>query len=109
MESLEILLLLFTQPAQELSAEEVSRKLCTRTESAATHLGELERAKLLVVIGTEPPKYRFNLAGPQSAVVADLEKTYKQRRVSVISFIYTKPSDPLRAFSDAFRLRKDEP
>jgi hypothetical protein len=108
-EALEILLLLFAQPTLELSAAEVSRKLYTTLESASTRLAELQRVKLLVLIGTEPPKYRFNSQGPESALVAELEKTYRQRRVSVISFIYTKPSDPLRAFSDAFRLRKDEP
>jgi hypothetical protein len=108
-EALEILLLLFAQSAMEFSAEEVGRKLCTTFESASERLAELQRAKLLVLISTEPPKYRFNAGGPESATVGELEKTYKQRRVSVISFIYTKPSDPLRAFSDAFRLRKDEP
>jgi hypothetical protein len=108
-ESLEVLLLLFAQPAVELSVAEVSRKLCTSIESAVARLRELQLAKLLVEAGTEPRKYRFNPAAPEFALVGDLEKTYKQRRVSVISFIYTKPSDPLRAFLDAFRLRKDEP
>lgn len=107
-ESLEILLLLSGQPTQEWSAEEVSRKLCTRLESASAQLHALQLAKLLVIIGTEPAKYRFNPASPEADVVSDLEKVYKQRRVSVISFIYSKPSDPLRAFSDAFRLRKEE-
>ena len=79
------------------------------TESAAGRLNELHQTKLLVVTPGEPPKYRFNAASPDSARVSELEKIYKERRVSVISFIYSKPSDPLRAFSDAFRLRKDEP
>jgi hypothetical protein len=108
-EALEILLLLFGHATQELSAAEVSQKLYTSVGSASARLDELQQAKLLVLIGTEPIRYRFNPTGPEAAVVADLEKIYKQRRVSVISFIYSKPSDPLRAFSDAFRLRKEEP
>jgi hypothetical protein len=108
-EILEILLLLFGQPAQDLSAAEVSRRLYTSEESAAGRLNELYQTKLLVITPGEPPKYRFNAASPDSARVSELEKIYKERRVSVISFIYSKPSDPLRAFSDAFRLRKDEP
>jgi hypothetical protein len=108
-EALEILLLLFGQPLEELSAGEVSRKLYTSVQSASARLDELQQAKLLVIIGTEPLRYRSNPANPEAAVVADLEKVYKERRVSVISFIYSKPSDPLRAFSDAFRLRKEEP
>jgi len=108
-ESLEILLLLFADTGREWSALEVGRTLYTRPESAAAQLQELHRAKLLLAIaGGEAPKYRFHAASPEAAIVADLEKVYKTRRVSVISFIYSKPTDPLRAFSDAFRLRKDE-
>jgi hypothetical protein len=101
--------LLFGQPAQDLSAEEVSRSLYTSNESAARRLNELHLTKLLVITPGELPKYRFNSASPDSVRVGELEKIYRERRVSVISFIYSKPSDPLRAFSDAFRLRKDEP
>ena len=109
-ESLEILLLLFAAPANDLSPLEVSRALYTSLDSAAARLRELHGAKLLLVTETsEAPKYRFNSASPNSALIAELEKVYKTRRVSVISFIYSKPTDPLRAFSDAFRLRKDEP
>jgi len=108
-ESLEILLSLFARPAEESSPEDVSRALCTSLESATARLSELQQARLLVSISTEPPKYRFNTDSPEASLVALLEKTYRERRVSVISFIYSKPSDPLRAFSDAFRLRKDEP
>ena len=109
-ESLEILLLLFAAPAKESSPMEVSRTLCTSLESATARLHELHQTKLLLAIdGGESLKYRFNTESPEAAVVADLEKVYKGRRVSVISFIYSKPTDPLRAFSDAFRLRKDQP
>jgi hypothetical protein len=108
-ESLEILLLLSTGTIREYTAEEVSRTLCTSLESAAARLKELHRSKLLVAVeSADSFKYRFDPASPQAAVVANLEKVYKTRRVSVISFIYSNPTDPLRAFSDAFRLRKEE-
>jgi hypothetical protein len=109
-ESLEILLLLFGGVAKDFSAVEVSRTLCTSLESATAQLEQLHKAKLLVVTeAASPPKYRFNSGSSDAPVLADLEKIYKTRRVSVISFIYSKPTDPLRAFSDAFKLRKDEP
>jgi hypothetical protein len=108
-ELLEILLLLFGGNTGEAAPADVSRALYTSVESATTRLKELHQAKLLITSDAEPVKYRFNSASPDAAVVGDLEKIYKSRRVSVISFIYSKPTDPLRAFSDAFRLRKDEP
>jgi len=108
-EALEILLLLAAGTVREYTAEEVSRILCTSLESAAARLQELHRSKLLARVETANSlKYRFDPAAPGAKVVADLEKVYKTRRVSVISFIYSNPTDPLRAFSDAFRLRKDE-
>jgi hypothetical protein len=39
-------------------------------------------------------------------VVARLADTYRERRVAVVSLIASKPIDNVRAFSDAFRLRK---
>lgn len=108
-ESLEILLLLSAGTLQEYTAEEVSRTLRTSLESATARLKELHRSKLLVTVENEgSPKYRFDPTNPGAGIVGDLEKIYKTRRVSVISFIYSNPTDPLRAFSDAFRLRKDE-
>jgi len=108
-ETLEILLLLSTGTIREYTAEEVGRTLRTSLESAAAQLRALHRAKLLVTGENEGSiKFRFDPASPEAGVVIDLEKVYKLRRVSVISFIYSNPTDPLRAFSDAFRLRKDE-
>jgi hypothetical protein len=43
------------------------------------------------------------------AAVAQLAKDYAERRVSVITLIFSKPVDKLRTFADAFRLRKDKP
>jgi hypothetical protein len=107
-EALEILLLLFNAQSDEWSATEVSRKLCTSVESATARLNELQLGKLLLAISADPVKYRFNSGDDQLiALVGELEKVYKERRVSVISLIYSKPSEPLRAFADAFRLRKE--
>ncbi len=108
-ESLEVLLLLSSGTIREYTAEEVSQVLRTSLESATARLRELRRSKLLAAVENAGSlKYRFDPAAPGAKVVADLEKVYKTRRVSVISFIYANPTDPLRAFSDAFRLRKDE-
>ena len=108
-ESLEVLLLLSSGTIREYTPEEVSRTLYTSLESATARLRELHRSKLLVTVDNAgTPKYRFDPASRDARVVAELEKVYRMRRVSVISFIYSNPTDPLRAFSDAFRLRKDE-
>jgi hypothetical protein len=40
--------------------------------------------------------------------VARLAGTYRERRVAVITLIVSKPLESVRAFSDAFRIRKKE-
>lgn len=108
-ETLEILLMLFSRDI-ELTAAEVSQQLYTSENSVAARLEELRVAKLLLATETVPLKYRFDSKNRESGIVRDLEQVYRERRVSIISFIYSKPTptDPLRAFSDAFRLRKDD-
>jgi hypothetical protein len=42
-------------------------------------------------------------------ILADLGAMYQQRRVAVITEIYSKPVTKVQTFADAFRLRKEEP
>src|SRR5690349_14787332 len=42
-------------------------------------------------------------------VLADLSAMYQQRRVAVITEIYSKPVNKVQTFADAFRLRREEP
>jgi hypothetical protein len=41
--------------------------------------------------------------------IAGLAQAYTDRRVSVITLIFSKPVDKLRSFTDAFKLRRDDP
>ena len=43
-----------------------------------------------------------------AATVNELAAAYADRRVTVIGLIFAKPTDKLRSFADAFRLRKDK-
>jgi hypothetical protein len=49
---------------------------------------------------------------PESAELArlvdKLAEMYRERRVAVITAVYTKPIDKIRSFADAFRLRKEK-
>jgi hypothetical protein len=39
--------------------------------------------------------------------VAALAAAYRESRVAVIQLVFARPSDPLRSFADAFRMRRD--
>jgi predicted ArsR family transcriptional regulator len=108
-EALEILLLLHEGSVREWSVGEVSERLRTSLDSARTRLAELNQGGLVEIIDGESPRYRFKARDEAAAErVRQLEQIYRERRVSVITLIYSKSSEQIRAFSDAFRLRKED-
>ena len=106
-EKLEVLLLLRTQAQREWTARDVSLELRIAESSAATRLADLTARRLVMQPGEG--RYRYGPANPDDAQdVASLAETYSTRRVSVISFIFSKPLEKVRGFADAFRLKRDK-
>ncbi|WP_224248638.1 hypothetical protein [Hyalangium gracile] len=107
-EKLEVLLLLRARAERDWSARDVSQELRITEMSATARLEDLTARRLLVKDGS-PPIYRYGPASSEDAQdVGDLQATYSTRRVSVISFIFSKPLDKVRGFADAFRLKRDK-
>lgn len=109
-EQLEILLLLATPPQQEWSALEASKHLYRQVNSVREKLDELRDRGLLSVRQDVPEAallYSYTPNGRQDAIVQGLARAYQVRKDAVIRLIFNRPSDNLRAFSDAFRIRKD--
>lgn len=100
-EMLEILLLI-RRERRAWSAELVARELRIDARSAATRLASLVGAGLARAEGSEFT-YEANAAAERD--VDALARAYAERRVSVITFIVSQPTDGLRSFADAFRLR----
>lgn len=111
-EQLEVLLLLHQDPAVEWTAETAARVLYGQPSSVGRRLAILQLQGLLDVrLGAgEGPCFRYapNGAG-LDATVTRLAAAYKERRVTIVGLIASKPMDNVRAFADAFRiLRKKE-
>ncbi|MBW3541352.1 MAG: hypothetical protein KY476_13880 [Planctomycetes bacterium] len=105
---LEVLLLLRAQREREWTASEVSKALYTTPDMAAEQLAELAGRGLLARGDGAETKYRYWPASPElDAQAGLLDTAYKERRVAVITAIYSQPLDKVRTFADAFRLRKD--
>ncbi len=52
--------------------------------------------------------YRYGAATPElAALVVDLERLHAERPLALARLLHGTPDDKLRAFSDAFRLKKD--
>jgi hypothetical protein len=105
-ERLEILLLLRAQRSREFAPAEVTAELRLGPASAPDQLSALV-ARGLVAADGEPARYRY---APDSSekdrVTSDLARCYADRRVTVITQIFSPRSDPVRSFADAFKLRR---
>lgn len=103
-EQLEILLLLRTGD-RAWTAGEIARELSTSPSSAEVRLEDLARAQLVVRDGDA---YRCRVREDLRPVLEQVAESYAKLRVRVISQIFAQPSEGVRSFSDAFRLREDE-
>jgi hypothetical protein len=107
-EQLETLLLLKENRDKEWSADEVSGRLYTPPNSAAMRLADLERRGLAAEHPGSPPVYRYSLSDPALADAVDrLAGIYKTHRLTVIHLIYSKETEAIRLFLDAFRLKHE--
>lgn len=103
--TLELLLLLRREPAKSWATEELIRE--TRSSPVVTEeaLEGLRAAGL--VVQDAPDRHRYQAASEHlDRLVAELEKAYRTRPMTVIKAIVAAPSDKLRIFSDAFRLKE---
>jgi MarR family protein len=105
---LEVLLLLRARPGGELAPAEVARALGIDDGFATAELRELAAHGLLEERGGTPPRFRY---APATSALGDavtaVDQAYATRRLSVVNRIVAKPSPTIRAFADAFRLRKE--
>jgi hypothetical protein len=75
-----------------------------RPESAAHWLDDLAARGLLLEDGG---RYRYHPStdGTESTI-DDLAESYAKYRVAVIGLIFSKPSERVTVFADAFRIRR---
>ena len=109
---LEVLLLLARHPDQAFTPHGVSQTLRIDANWAAGELATL-RGRGLAGVGAptaaesgSEPAFRYAPAnGELDAAVQELGRAYADRRVAVVSFIFSKPLDKIQTFADAFRIR----
>lgn len=106
-EKLEVLLLLRNRAERQWTASEVALELRITEVSAAARLADLCSSGLLIHGAEAPPAYRYSpLHSDDVRDISELAATYAERRVSIITFIFSKPQERVRGFADAFLLRK---
>ena len=104
-EQLEVLLLLRRTPDRSLTPVEIAKSISTTPASIEVRLRDLVRSEL---VAAEGEGFRFADDARRREALAELADCYAKLRVRVITEIFSQPSEAVRSFSDAFRLRDDE-
>jgi len=106
-EKLEVLLLLRARTEREWTASEVALELRITELSATGRMEDLTASGLLISDGGRPERFRYSPVSSEDVrSIAELAAAYAERRVSVITFIFTKPQSHVQGFADAFLLKK---
>ncbi len=106
---LEVLLLLFAHRSRAFTIEDITKELKIDANWLSAQLARLCSVGILVCMSqSNVSTYQYQPAKRElDEIVQGLADAYAQRRVSVVSLIFNKPTDRLRHFADAFRIRKD--
>ncbi len=107
-EQLETLLLLLGGGRSDWDAESVSGALYTSVESAADRLASLHAAGILDKDPGRPTYCYKPRTTALDRAVRSLAAIYPARRVTIISLIFSRPTDKIRSFADAFKFKRDE-
>lgn len=104
---LEVLLLLRRSTPREWTPAQVASELRIDVTQATDHLTDFLHDSL---IDTAPhPReaaYRFRGGGEFDGTISELDRVYRERSVALITLIFSKPSQHLQLFADAFKLGK---
>ncbi len=104
---LEILLLLREKAPREFDAATVAAELRIAPAGAEAGLADLAGKRLLEANRQVKGQYRYQPVNPGlNDMVTQLAALYVSWRVSIIELIFAKPPDQIRAFADAFRIKR---
>ena len=107
---LEVLLLLFAHRSRAFTIDDITSELKIDANWLSAQLARLCGVGILICMSqSNVSTYQYQPARRElDEIVQGLADAYAQRRVSVVSLIFNKPTDRLRHFADAFRIRKDK-
>ncbi len=108
LEQLEILILLSNSNGKLWSSGEVLHRIQSSQTSVVERLELLQLQKILHKEPGTPDRYQFSPSPELLPGIAAVIGAYQMRRVKLIEAIFSKPTDTVRSFADAFKLRKDK-
>jgi hypothetical protein len=103
---IEVVMLLRGDPGRSWTAPEVAAALGSAPETAAMRLFLLASGGLIAFEPSAVPRYRYAAADAETeARLRELSEVFATNRDAVAAVVES-PRDPIRSFSDAFKLKK---
>lgn len=104
--AIEVLLLLYRDADRPRTIDDLVRELRSSEPLVVDVVTLLEQVG--VAARQADGSYRYQAATPdRAALVAELDRIHAERPLALARAIHGAPDDKLRAFSDAFKLKKD--
>jgi hypothetical protein len=104
---LEALLLLWNSRPRSWSVDEVARSLFLTTDATRVILGDLVRKDFISCAAADCECCHYASRQDHDETVAAVDMAYRKELIRVTRLIHSKPSAAVRAFAQAFRLKKD--
>lgn len=106
LETLDLLLLLQSNAARVWTVQQLSNEMRSSRLATESALGMLLRHGLVAKDGDT---FRFRPLTPElDQTTQRLAACYRERRTAVIAAIFSRPSEAVRSFAEAFRIKKGE-
>jgi hypothetical protein len=104
-EQVDILLLMLRDTSRWWSALDVSANLKMPPESTAMRLFLLASAGFVTMEASGVPQYRYRSDPATEPLIRELEVSWNEDRARIAALFGGASADPLRSFSDAFKLK----
>ena len=107
LDQVEVVLLLRADRSRAFTAPEVAKALSSAPEAAAMRLFLLASSGLLAFEAASVPRYRYvELDAESEGLLDELAALYESDRRALTALVETTAPDPIRSFTDAFKLKK---
>lgn len=106
LDQIDVVMLLRADPSRSWTAPEVASTLHTAPETAAMRLFLLASGGLIAFEPSAIPRYRYaSIDAETNGMLQELSEVLAVSRNTVMAALES-PRDPIRSFSDAFKLKK---
>ena len=106
---LEALLLLWRSVPQHFSAAQIAEQLYVTQGQGAAIAEDLHRRGLIARDHSNAAGFFYDVHSEErNRLIEAVDAKYRRELIRISGIIHSKPSPSVRAFADAFRLRKDK-